>query len=180
MKPLLGISGSLRAASFNTALLRAAQEMRPDLIEIGDIRGIPLYDGDLEAREVPAAVLDLKRKVRAAKGVVLVSPEYNHSVPGVMKNAIDWLSRPSDGLERVFNDKPVAVMGATPGGFGTALAQTAWLAVFQSIGAHLAPRGRMLVSHASDVFDDAGHLRDDTIRDRLGRFLDEFARFCDV
>jgi NAD(P)H-dependent FMN reductase len=180
MKPLLGISGSLRAASFNTALLRAAQELRPELIEIGDIRGIPLYDGDLEARAVPKAVLELKRKVRAAKGVVLVSPEYNHSVPGVMKNAIDWLSRPSDGLERVFNDKPVAVMGATPGGFGTALAQTAWLAVFQSIGAHLSPNGRLLVSHASKAFDDDRQLQDETISDRLRRFLDDFATFCDV
>ena len=180
MKPLLGISGSLRAASFNTALLRAAQEIRPDLIEIGDIRAIPLYDGDLEARAVPEAVLDLKRKVRAAKGVVLVSPEYNHSVPGVLKNAIDWLSRPSEGLERVFNNKPVAVMGATPGGFGTALAQTAWLAVFQSIGANLSPNGRLLVSHASKVFDDDGQLTDDTIRDRLRRFLEDYATFCDA
>jgi chromate reductase len=180
MKPVLGISGSLRGASYNSALLRAAQELRPDLIEVGDIHNIPLFDADLEARAVPSPVLELKRKVKAAKGVLLVSPEYNHSVPGVLKNVIDWLSRPSDGLVRVFGDKPVAVMGATPGGFGTALAQTAWLPVFQSIGAHLSPSGRLLVSHAPNVFDDTGHLHDDEIRERLGHFLDKFASFCGV
>src|SRR5688572_32746389 len=137
MSTILALSGSLRAGSYNTMLLRAAQQFAPagTTIEEGSIRGIPLYDGDLEAKEgSPAAVVALKEKIRAADGVLLVTPEYNNSIPGVFKNAIDWLSRPSADIARVFGGRPVAVMGAPPGGFGTVLSRTAGLPVLKRLG----------------------------------------------
>ena len=100
MTTILGLSGSLRRASYNTALLRAAREVAPDGVEleIGSIAGIPLYDGDVESEHgLPAAVAELKEKIVAADGLLLVTPEYNNSLPGVFKNAIDWLSRPAEG-----------------------------------------------------------------------------------
>src|SRR5271156_1387866 len=125
---ILGISGSLRAKSFNTALLRAAAALMPPeaILEIGSIRGIPLYDGDLEATEgIPPSVQQLKAKIAAADGLLLVTPEYNNAIPGVFKNAIDWASRPAAEIPKIFGDRPVAVIGASPGGFGTILAQNA-------------------------------------------------------
>ena len=135
MASILGISGSLRKGSYNTALLRQAQKLVPGVIVLGDIRNIPLYDGDVENAGTPASVLGLKQKLETAAGLLIASPEYNNSVPGVLKNTIDWLSRPSGELKNVFRNKPVAVFGASPGGFGTVMAQSAWLPVFRSLGA---------------------------------------------
>ena len=129
MATIIGIAGSLRKGSWNAALLRAAAERAPagTTVEIASIAGIPLYDGDVESEHgIPAAVTALKDRIAAADGLLLVTPEYNNSIPGVMKNAIDWLSRGGD-MARVFGDKPVAIMGATPGMGGTRLAQAAWL-----------------------------------------------------
>src|SRR5690606_32192636 len=134
MATIIGISGSLRQASFNTALLRAAVEFAPPelTIEVRSIRDIPLYDGDLEASSgVPAAAAALKDDIAGADGLLLVTPEYNGSLPGVFKNAIDWLSRPAADIPRVFGMKPVGVIGATPGLAGTRLSQTAWLPVLR-------------------------------------------------
>ena len=120
MTRLIGISGSLRRGSFNTALLRAGAELMPEGTEltVETIRGIPLYDGDQEAAEgIPEpVVVALKDAIAAADGLLLVTPEYNNSIPGVLKNAIDWLSRPPADIGRVFGGKPVALMGASPGG----------------------------------------------------------------
>src|SRR5215472_12858522 len=123
MVKLLGISGSLRRASYNSALLRAATRLMPGdaTLEVASIRGIPLYDGDVEAQGIPAAVTALKEAVVAAAGVLLVTPEYNNGIPGVFKNTIDWLSRPAADIRRIFGGRPFAVMGASPGGFGTIL-----------------------------------------------------------
>ena len=114
-KTVLGLSGSLRRASFNAGLLRAAAELAPDgvRVEIGSIRDVPLYDGDMEAAEgLPQAVQRLQAQLAAADGVLLVSPEYNNGIPGVFKNAIDWMSR-GPGL-KMWAGKPVAVIGASP------------------------------------------------------------------
>ena len=126
MTKLIGISGSLRQASYNSALLRNAAGLMPENAEliVETIRGIPLYDADVEVNEgIPPRVAELKDAVAAADGLLLVTPEYNNSIPGVFKNAIDWLSRPDSDIKRVFGGKPVAVIGASPGGFGTILSQ---------------------------------------------------------
>ena len=114
MTTIVGICGSLRRGSYNAMLLRAAVELAPEgtSVEAGSIRDIPLYDGDLEAQQgVPAAVQHLKYQIAAADGLLLVTPEYNNSIPGVIKNAIDWLSRPPADIPRVFRGRPVAILG---------------------------------------------------------------------
>ena len=174
---ILGLSGSLRKASFNSALLRAAaQSMPPGAeLDIGTIAGIPLYDGDLEAAEgLPGPVAELKEQIVRADGLLLVSPEYNNSLPGVFKNAIDWTTRPASDIDRVFKGKEVALMGASAGAFGTILSQNAWLPVLRTLGMDLWSSGRLLVPKAAMAFDESGALVDDKIRARLRRFLDGF------
>jgi NAD(P)H-dependent FMN reductase len=179
MTTILGISGSLRKASFNTALLRAAVDLMPEgtTLEATGIDGVPLYNGDDEAAQgIPPAVAELKRKLRAADGLLLVTPEYNNAVPGVFKNAIDWMSRPSNEIAQHFGGKPVAVIGASPGGFGTILSQNAWLPVLRTLGTRPWFGGRMMVSRANTVFKD-GVLDDTATRDRLAEFLSGFVEF---
>jgi NAD(P)H-dependent FMN reductase len=173
---LVGLSGSLRQGSYNTALLRAAAAaMPPDAtLRVETLAGIPLYDGDEEARAVPPRVAELKALIAGADGLVLATPEYNNSVPGVAKNAIDWLSRPPADSAGVFGGKPVALMGASPGGFGTVLAQNAWLPVFKTLGASVWSGSRLMVSRAGAVFDARGDLVDAVVRESLGKFLAAF------
>jgi chromate reductase, NAD(P)H dehydrogenase (quinone) len=181
MARLIGISGSLRQGSWNTALLRAAQSLAGPGVElnVATLHGIPLYDGDLEKREgVPQAVSELKERIVASDGVLLVTPEYNHGIPGVFKNAIDWLSRPPDDIARVFKGRPFALIGATPGGFGTMLAQTAWLPVFRTLGVNYWSGARLMVPRAHKLFDEQGSLKDEDTRDKLAEFLAGFAAFA--
>ncbi len=181
MIQLLGISGSLRQASYNSALLRAAQELVPEGAELieGSIAGIPLYDADEEATSgLPSAVEELKQQIADADGLLLFTPEYNNSIPGVFKNAIDWASRPPKDIGRVFGAKPVAVLGASPGGFGTILAQDAWLSVLRTLGTRPWHEGRLVVARAGSVFDDQGRIMDEQMRDRLKTFLAGFAAFA--
>ncbi|HEX6361890.1 MAG TPA: NADPH-dependent FMN reductase [Albitalea sp.] len=173
---LVGLSGSLRRDSYNTALLRAAAASMPAgaTLRIETPAGIPLYDADEEARAFPARVSALKDLVAAADGLMLATPEYNNSVPGVAKNVIDWLSRPNADIARVFGGKPVAILGASPGGLGTVLAQNAWLPVFRTLGASVWTGGRLLVSRAGSVFDAQGEIVDAAARENLRKFVEGF------
>jgi chromate reductase len=180
MTRFIGIAGSLRKASYNAALLRAAAQFTPTgtTLEIASIAGIPLYDGDLESeRGIPAPVTALKEKIAAADGLLLVTPEYNNSMPGVLKNAIDWLSRPSDDIERVFGNKPVAIMGATPGRGGTRLAQNAWLPVLRTLGTRAWFGEPLYVAGAGQAFDAEGKLVDERVKQLLSKFMAGFAAF---
>jgi chromate reductase len=177
MTTILGLSGSLRSGSFNTALLRAATGLMPAgaTLQLATLHGIPLYDGDAEARDgLPPAVQELKEKIVACDALLLATPEYNNGIPGVLKNGIDWLSRPSADIARVFGNRPVAVIGASPGGFGTILAQNAWLPVLRTLGTRPWFGGRLMVSRAGQVFNDAGEMVDEKTKAQLQQFLQGF------
>ncbi len=180
MTTIIGISGSLRKGSFNTALLNAAVQLAPESckIEVEHINGIPLYNGDIEASEgIPSVVAQLKDRIASTDGLLLVTPEYNHSIPGVFKNAIDWLSRPPDDIGRVFANRPVGLIGTSPGPFGTILSQASWLAVLRALGTRPWFGRTLYVSDASHVFDESGELIDQVIRDRLQAYLVSFSEF---
>ncbi|MDM0112758.1 NADPH-dependent FMN reductase [Variovorax sp. J22R133] len=177
MTRLIALSGALRKASYNTALLNAAVELAPEGCEViaGSIRGIPLYDGDVEASEgIPQVVSELKDLIAGADGLMLFTPEYNNGIPGVFKNAIDWLSRPAADMGRVFGGKPVALCGASPGPWGTALSQNAWLAVLRALELDIWSKGRLLVPRAHTLVDAQGRLTDDATRQRLAAFVAGF------
>lgn len=181
MTKLIGISGSLRRGSFNIALLRAATQLMPEGAELAaeTIHGIPLYNGDVEEAEgIPERVTALKDAIAAADGLLLVTPEYNNAIPGAFKNAIDWLSRPPADISRVFGGKPVAVIGASPGGFGTILSQNAWLPVLRTLGTRPWFEGRLLVSRAGTVFDEAGTLVNDKTKEQLRQFMEGFVAYA--
>jgi NAD(P)H-dependent FMN reductase len=179
MTKLLGISGSLRRGSHNSALLRAATRLMPPeaTLEVASIRGIPLYDYDVEAQGLPAAVTQLKEAIVGADGVLLVTPEYNNGIPGVFKNAIDWLSRPSSDVKRVFGGRPFALIGASPGNFGTTLSQAAWLPVLRTLGTQAWSGGRLMVPRAASVFDESGALQDAAVAEQLRQFLAGYVSF---
>jgi chromate reductase len=181
MTHILGISGSLRRLSFNTGLLHAAAALLPEnaTLDVLTPHGIPLYDADEEAANgLPPAVVKLKDAIAAADGVLLASPEYNNGIPGVFKNLIDWASRPPADIGRVFGGKPVAVIGASPGNFGTILAQNAWLGVLRTLGTRPWFEGRLMVSRAGTMFDAEGRLTDLETQERLGKFLEGFVNFA--
>jgi chromate reductase len=180
MTTILGISGSLRRGSFNTSLLRAAAALAPQgtTLDIASLHGIPLYDGDQEAETgLPDAVRALKDRIAAADALILATPEYNNSIPGVFKNAVDWLSRPGADIPRVFGNRPVALMGATPGPMGTLMAQAAWLPVLRALGTRPWFGPRMMVSGAGKVFDAEGALTDEKVRGQLQAFMAGFVEF---
>jgi chromate reductase, NAD(P)H dehydrogenase (quinone) len=182
MAKLVGLCGSLRRASFNLMLLRAAAAVVPSdtSLDIASIRDIPLYDGDVESeRGIPLPVQELKDRIASADGLLIVTPEYNNSMPGVLKNAIDWLSRPPADIPRVFRGRPVALMGATPGPGGTTLSQTAWLAVLRTLGMRPWFEGRVMIASAGKVFDPDGRVVDAAAHDRVRAFVEGFAAFAD-
>jgi len=180
MITIAGISGSLREHSFNAGLLRAAAESVPDgcSLSVNSIRGIPLYDGDVEASDgIPPAVTDLKQMIKAADGLLLVTPEYNNGIPGVFKNAIDWFTRPPEERMGVFAGKPVGLIGATPGTFGTAFSQYAWLPVLRVLGTQVWSGRLLWVSGAMGKFDDQGNLTDDGVKNQLKKYMAGFTEF---
>jgi len=180
MATIVGLCGSLRQASFNRMLLDAlvAAAAPEGTIEIGSIRDIPLYNADIETGEgIPGPVQALKDRIAGAQGLLLVTPEYNNSIPGVMKNAIDWLSRPPADIRRVFRGRPVAIAGASAGPGATNLSQAAWLPVIRTLGMRPWFEGRLGIAGAGKVFDSGGSIVDDTIRERVRTFAQGFARF---
>jgi NAD(P)H-dependent FMN reductase len=177
MTLLIGIAGSLRRHSYNNGLLRAAQAAMPEgaRLEIVSIADVPLYNADIEEAEgIPPVVAALKEAIATADGLLLATPEYNNGIPGVFKNAIDWASRPPADIQRVFGRKPVAIIGASPGGFGTILAQNDWLPVLRTLGAQIWTGGRLMVPGAGKAFDAEGNLIDDKVKTRLAQFTSDF------
>jgi chromate reductase len=181
MTTIIGLSGSLRKNSYNTALLHAAAELMPEgvTLTVKALHGIPLYNGDDEAAHgIPLPVQELKAAIAAADGLLLSTPEYNNSIPGVFKNAIDWLSRPSADIPKIFGEKPVALIGASPGPYGTLLGQSAWLPTLRTLGTKPWFGGRLMVANADKMFDPAGQLTDAALKERLRKFLAGFSRFA--
>ena len=180
MSTIVGVCGSLRSGSFNMMLLRALAAAAPagTTIEIASIREVPLYDGDVEGRDgIPAPVQQLKDSIANAAGLLIVTPEYNNSMPGVLKNAIDWATRPPADIPRVFTGRPVAIAGATPGQGGTILSQAAWLPVVRTLGMLPYFEARLMISGAGKIFDASGAIVDDKTRERVRSFVEGFARF---
>jgi chromate reductase len=170
---ILGLSGSLRRDSHNTQLLRTAARHLPGHVELelwDGLADIPPYDADREAEEpTPPAVADLKRAIAEADAVLIATPEYNASIPGVLKNALDWVSRPVD--ETPLRDKPAAVIGATTGMFGAVWAQAETRKVLRTIGARVLEH-EVPVAHAHEAFHDDGKLRDDEVVAQLEELLE--------
>jgi len=171
---ILGIAGSLRKASFNRAALRAAQQLAPEgvRIDVFELAGIPLYNQDLE-NPAPESVVRFKAAIRAADAILFVTPEYNYSIPGVLKNAIDWGSRPYG--DSAWDGKPVAVMGASPGSVGTARAQYHLRQTFVFLNMYPLNRPEVMISNVGDRCDTNGNLTDQETRDRIRKLVEALA-----
>ena len=167
---VLGISGSLRKGSYNSMALRAAQKLAPAGMEISiaDISQIPMYNDDVRAAGEPAAVTALKAQVRAADAVLIVTAEYNFSIPGVLKNTLDWLSRPP---EPPFDGKTVAIMGASPGPVGTARVQYHMRQVMVFMNAFVVNKPEVFISNCASKFNEQGELTDETTAKFIGELL---------
>lgn len=168
---ILGIPGSLRRASYNRAALRAAEQLVPEgaRIEVFELEGIPPFNQDEESHP-PVRVSLLKARIRAADAILFVTPEYNYSVPGVLKNAIDWASRPYG--DNAWEGKPVAVMGASVGASGTARAQYHLRQSFVFLNMHPMNQPEVMISNAAQHFDEHGNLTDEVTRDHIRKLLD--------
>lgn len=182
MAQLVGFAGSLRGASYNRSLLAAAAAAMPEgsALEPLPIDDVPLYNADVEENDgIPASVALLKDRIAAADGLVIATPEYNGGIPGIAKNVIDWISRPGDDQPRVTHGKPVALMGATPGGLGTAFSQAAWLQVLRTLRMKVwVTGGPFYVSAAYKSFDEHG-VADDELKQRLAEYMAGFVASLD-
>lgn len=176
MEPIriLAIPGSLRRKSYNRMLLGACRELAPDSLEleIASLEGIPLFNADEEAEGTPEPVEALRDKLRKAQGMLIATPEYNQGVPGVLKNGIDWLSRPP--RESAMDGKPVAILGASPGMLGTARAQPQLRQAFVFTNSYCMIRPEIFVARCAEKFDDEGRLTDEATMTALGKFLESF------
>jgi len=171
---ILGIAGSLRRESYNRAALRAAEQLVPDgaTLEIFELDGIPGFNQD-EEQNPPAKVVELKKRIREADAVLIVTPEYNYSVPGVLKNAIDWASRPYG--DSAWNGKPAALMGASVGMIGTARAQYHLRQMFVFLNMFPINQPEVMIGNASQRFDTQGNLTDETTKDLIRQLLQNLA-----
>lgn len=171
---ILAIAGSLRQASYNRALVRAVSERAPDgmSITIHDLIDVPLYNGDVEAAGDPPGVAAFKQAIAAADGVLIATPEYNHGVPGVMKNAIDWASRPARAAP--LGGKPVGLIGASPGQTGSARGQSQLRQAFELTNSFCMPQPEILVFRAHEKFDASGNLTDEKTGEFLTKYLEAF------
>jgi chromate reductase len=167
---ILGIAGSLRRASYNRSALRAASQLLPPgaALDTFELDGIPGFNED-EEQNPPARVVELKKRIRAANAVLFVTPEYNYSVPGVLKNAIDWASRPYG--DSAWSGKAAAVMGASVGSIGTARAQYHLRQMFVFLNMHAVNQPEVMIGNASERFDANGNLADETSRELIRRLL---------
>ena len=171
-----GIAGSLRRGSFNRALLRAAQQLAPENMEVrvfDRMAEIPLFNQDVEAEGDPEPVQALKRAIAEADALLIATPEYNHGVPGVLKNALDWASRPPGGS--VLAGKPAAILGASPGITGTARAHSQLRQAFVFTDTAALPQPEILVYRAHEKFDADGRLTDERTREFVGKLLQDLA-----
>ena len=171
---ILGVSGSLRKASYNTALLKAVKEIAtPEHdVEIADISAIPLYNGDVEAEGMPAEVTAFADAIRAADALLIVTPEYNAGPPGVLKNALDWASRPKPNA---FDGKPTAIMGASPGKLGTVRAQLQLRNQLANVNAQTVAQPMIFVGGAGRFFDDGAPGLDDATKSFIGKQITALA-----
>lgn len=169
---IIAFAGSLRNGSYNKALLQAAKELAPESmnIHIFDLEGIPLYNADIEAQGDPNRVREFKEAIRQSDGLLIATPEYNHGVPAVTKNAIDWASRPAK--KAPLNEKPVGILGASPGMTGSARGQSQLRQAFEFTNSYCMPQPEILVSRAHQKFNDDGKLTDEATRKFLGSYLE--------
>ncbi len=174
---VFGFAGSLRRGSLNKALLAAAQELAPAgmAVEVFDLAGVPLYDEDLRQSGPPEAVTALRAGIAEADALLIATPEYNFSFSGVVKNAIDWASRPPD---QPFVGKPIAILGASPSRLGTARAQYQLRQCFIYLDGRIMNQPELMLGDARQAFDDSGRLVEPRSRDRLAAFLSAFADFA--
>ncbi|MGB6874808.1 MAG: NAD(P)H-dependent oxidoreductase [Candidatus Acidiferrales bacterium] len=173
---ILGIAGSLRRASYNRGTLRAAQELVPQgaKIEIIELDGIPPFNQD-EEKSPRREVTELKERIRAADAILFCTPEYNYSVPGVLKNAIDWASRPYG--DNAWNDKPVAVMGASVSNLGTARAQYHLRQSFVFLNMHPINGPEVMIANAAERFDEQGNLKDAKTKEMIQKMLQNLVQW---
>lgn len=179
MEPMtvLAISGSLRRRSYNTALLDAATQLAPEgmaVVHYTGLRDLPHYDQDVDESQPPKEVIDLRTRVADADGLLIATPEYNYSVPGVLKNLIDWASRPAD--DSSLKHKPVAILGAAPTAFGTVRAQLSLRQSFLWTDSIVVAKPEVMVFGAASRFDDDLRLTDDTTKDLVGTLLHSLQR----
>ena len=173
---ILGIAGSLRRESYNRAALRAAIELVPEgaTIDVFELDGIPAFNQD-EEQNPPAKVAELKQRIRQADAILIVTPEYNYSIPGILKNAIDWASRPYG--DSAWNGKPAAIMGASVGTIGTARAQYHLRQIFVFLNMFPINQPEVMIGNASERFDAAGNLTDDTTKDFIRQLLQALVKW---
>lgn len=179
---VLGLAGSLRRGSYNRRLIQHAARSATSAVSVrlfDDLGSVPLFDEDLESRAAgdPPPVRRLKEAVLAAHGLLIATPEYNQSVPGVLKNAIDWLSRPYPAHALV--GKPVAILGASTGRWGTRLAQTALRQTLTATECHVLPAPQIYLASAAELFDERGNLSDDRIARQVGELMGAFERWIE-